>query len=75
MVFRLCGPATHALPPFCDIPIELRDTLRGQYELLNGKDVFPVAYGRLCRSLDDASADKEWPQVGMSLMEGQRLVR
>ncbi|KAL3151690.1 hypothetical protein ABBQ38_012674 [Trebouxia sp. C0009 RCD-2024] len=36
MVFRLCGPATHALPPFCDIPIELRDTLRGQYELLNG---------------------------------------
>lgn len=35
-VFRLCGPATHALPPFCDLPGELRDIVGGQYELLDG---------------------------------------
>lgn len=51
MVFRLCGPATHALPPFCDIPTDLGNTLRGQYRLLDGTDTFQVrSWSRVCRS-------------------------
>ena len=38
-VFRLCGPATHALPPFCDLPTELRDRVGGRYELLDGEQM------------------------------------
>ena len=35
-VLRLCGPATHALPPYCDVPVELRDALGGHHHLLDG---------------------------------------
>ena len=35
-VFRLCGPATRALPPCCDIPDELRNALGIQHQLLDG---------------------------------------
>ena len=35
-IFRLCGPATRALPPCCDIPVELLTALGIQYQLLDG---------------------------------------
>lgn len=36
-VLRLCGPATRALPPFCDMPAELIAVLGQQYYMLPGK--------------------------------------
>ena len=35
-ILRLCGPATRALPPFCDIPAELIAALGQQYYMLPG---------------------------------------
>lgn len=40
-VFRLCGPATRALPPCCDIPVELRSALEIQHQLLDGMYLVP----------------------------------
>ena len=34
---RLCGPATQALPPFCDMPEALCDDVKGQAHLLSGE--------------------------------------
>ena len=35
-VLRLCGPATRAVPPFCDFPADLRKVIGGMYFFLNG---------------------------------------
>ena len=35
-VLRLCGPATVALPPFCDMPPEHCQAIGGSYHLLSG---------------------------------------
>ncbi|PRW56447.1 hydantoinase subunit beta [Chlorella sorokiniana] len=35
-VVRLCGPATHSLPPFCDMPPALRQAVGGAYFLADG---------------------------------------
>lgn len=35
-VLRLCGPATRALPPFCDMPAELIAAIGQQYYMLPG---------------------------------------
>ena len=35
-VVRLCGPATHLLPPFCDMPPALRQAVGGAYFLADG---------------------------------------
>lgn len=42
-VLRLCGPATRSLPPFCDLPPDLRAAVAGYSELLPGA----AAAGRL----------------------------
>jgi hypothetical protein len=36
-VVRLCGPATRALPPFCDMPPALRTAVGGCYILAAGE--------------------------------------
>ncbi|KAL3159203.1 hypothetical protein ABBQ32_011184 [Trebouxia sp. C0010 RCD-2024] len=61
MVFRLCGPATHALPPFCDIPTDLGNTLRGQYRLLDGgyefdggTEISPLSKEQIHKATDKA---------------------
>ena len=58
-VFRLCGPATRALPPCCDVPYELRKALRIQHQLLDGMQLALLtaalcqvyAVVRYCRTL------------------------
>ena len=35
-VVRLCGPATVAIPPFCDFPADLRSVIGGMHFFLNG---------------------------------------
>ncbi|XP_028393299.1 uncharacterized protein LOC114517702 [Dendronephthya gigantea] len=35
-VVRLCGPATRALPPFCDFPDDLRTVVDGGYYYIDG---------------------------------------
>lgn len=35
-VIRLCGPASRALPPFCDFPEDLRKVITGGYYLIDG---------------------------------------
>ncbi len=35
-VVRLCGPATHSLPPFCDMPPALRQAVGGAWFLADG---------------------------------------
>ena len=35
-VLRLCGPASRALPPFCDFPEDLRAVVSGGYYLIDG---------------------------------------
>ena len=35
-VLRLCGPATRAVPPFCDFPADLRKVIGGMYFFLSG---------------------------------------
>lgn len=35
-VVRLCGPATHSLPPFCDMPPALRQAVGGAFFLADG---------------------------------------
>ena len=35
-VLRLCGPATRALPPFCDVPPDLAAALGERHYLLPG---------------------------------------
>ncbi len=35
-VIRLCGPATQALPPFCDMPPQLRGAVAGHYAFVSG---------------------------------------
>ena len=35
-VLRLCGPATRALPPFCDMPAKLIAAIGQQYYMLPG---------------------------------------
>ncbi|XP_070579095.1 putative D-/L-hydantoinase subunit A [Ptychodera flava] len=35
-VIRLCGPASTAVPPFCDFPEDLTETICGSYHFLNG---------------------------------------
>lgn len=39
VVLRLCGPASQALPPFCDIRADLRTAVFGGYHLLEGKQI------------------------------------
>ena len=46
-VLRLCGPATAALPPFCDFPADLRKLIGGKYFFLNG------GYQYDCSSITD----------------------
>lgn len=46
-VLRLCGPATVALPPFCDFPADLRKLIGGKYFFLNG------GYQYDCSSITD----------------------
>ena len=36
-LFRLCGPATHGLPPFCDLPDALKQSIGNHYSLLDGQ--------------------------------------
>lgn len=36
-VIRLCGPATHALPPFCDMPEDIAASIMGPCYMLSGK--------------------------------------
>ena len=36
MVLRLCGPATTALPPFIDMPEDIRAAVDGGCRLLSG---------------------------------------
>ena len=48
-VFRLCGPATRALPPCCDVPVELRSALGIQHQLLDGMQ---LALFTLCHDCD-----------------------
>lgn len=33
---RLCGPATHSLPPFSDFPADLADVIKGQVFMVDG---------------------------------------
>lgn len=35
-VVRLCGPASRALPPFCDFPEDLRTVVDGGYYFIDG---------------------------------------
>ena len=35
-MLRLCGPATRALPPFCDMPPRLRQAVAGHVSFLSG---------------------------------------
>jgi len=51
-VFRLCGPSTRLLPPFCDWPAELRAAVGGQGYLLPGGHEFD---GREISGFDDAA--------------------
>lgn len=46
-VLRLCGPATVALPPFCDMPPELCQATGASYHLLSGA----TWGGHLCLSV------------------------
>ncbi len=49
-VFRLCGPATRLLPPFCDWPPELREACGARHVLLPGGHEFD---GREIEALDE----------------------
>ena len=40
-VLRLCGPATVALPPFCDMPPGLCEGIGCSYHLLSGESKYP----------------------------------
>lgn len=51
-VVRLCGPATHSLPPFCDMPPRLRQAVGGCYFLASGG----LAGGRTCLGARAAAA-------------------
>lgn len=42
-VLRLCGPATVALPPFCDMPPGLCEAIGCSYHLLSGKEITSYA--------------------------------
>eukprot|EP00887_Chlorella_sp_A99_P003440 scaffold7.g3440.t1 len=53
-VLRLCGPATRALPPFCDLPPDLRHTVACHYEFLPGTQG---------RALTDCQC--HWPPRGL----------
>lgn len=44
-IFRLCGPATRALPPCCDLPVELRNALEVQHHLLDGAQLTLLTAG------------------------------
>eukprot|EP00118_Oscarella_pearsei_P002054 m.9338 g.9338 ORF g.9338 m.9338 type:complete len:991 (+) comp21278_c0_seq1:40-3012(+) len=50
-VFRLCGPATRALPPFIDFPPALAECIQGCYFFLDGGFEFD---GRKIRDVDPA---------------------
>lgn len=41
-VVRLCGPATHALPPFSDLPPRLREAVSGCWFLASGERACPA---------------------------------
>ncbi|HSR41910.1 MAG TPA: hydantoinase/oxoprolinase family protein, partial [Longimicrobiales bacterium] len=49
-VFRLCGPATRLLPPFCDWPPDLREACGARHEFLPGGHEFD---GREITGLDE----------------------
>ncbi len=51
-VFRLCGPATHSLPPMVDWPADLREIVSGYTALLDGGSEFD---GRPITSFNEAS--------------------
>eukprot|EP00884_Botryococcus_braunii_P006537 jgi/Botrbrau1/15885/Bobra.40_1s0068.1 len=51
VVLRLCGPASRALPPFCDLPADLFQAVMGAYHLLPGG--FEYDGGQLLSPLDD----------------------
>jgi len=53
-VFRLCGPSTRLLPPFCDWPRGLRDACRARHEFLPGGHEFD---GREIVPLDEEAVD------------------
>lgn len=47
-VLRLCGPATVALPPFCDMPPDLCAAIGCSYRLLSGM-ALPAFHIRACK--------------------------
>ncbi|MHB8776133.1 MAG: hydantoinase/oxoprolinase family protein [Anaerolineales bacterium] len=51
-VFRLCGPATHSLPPMVDWPSDLREIVAGYTVLLDGGSEFD---GRPITPFDETS--------------------
>jgi N-methylhydantoinase A/oxoprolinase/acetone carboxylase beta subunit len=51
-VFRLCGPSTHLLPPFCDWPEERQRAVNGRGYLLPGGHEFD---GREISCFDEAA--------------------
>ena len=48
VLVRLCGPATHALPPFCDMPPRLRAAIGGCYFLAEGEPARAAVPGAGC---------------------------
>jgi N-methylhydantoinase A/oxoprolinase/acetone carboxylase beta subunit len=61
-VFRLCGPATHSLPPMIDWPSDLRRTVQGYTALLpggfefDGRPITPLDERALRRACREARA-------------------
>ncbi|CAK0783618.1 hypothetical protein CVIRNUC_006817 [Coccomyxa viridis] len=62
-VLRLCGPATRALPPFCDMPAELIAAIGQQYYMLPGgyeydgkTEIAPVSLEETADAVRDALA-------------------
>ncbi|KAK9820469.1 hypothetical protein WJX72_010677 [[Myrmecia] bisecta] len=60
-VLRLCGPATRALPPFVDIPDELREILQGPFHLLAGG--FEFDGGEVISDIDEPSVRRALREV------------
>lgn len=68
-VLRLCGPATVALPPFCDFPADLRKVIGGMYFFLNG------GYQYNCSSISDVDEDEVKRIAGELHIAGRLLLR
>lgn len=51
-VLRLCGPATRAIPPLCDFPVDLRRAIGSMHFFLNG------GYQYDCSCITDVDEDE-----------------